>query len=124
MCDSVAMRLKHSPLAYLWLCALSTSCAHFSTIDTVPKAFSSRLGAHPVWITVTTFDNPPGTFPPSETSVVKKWEVREKKGRAVLMREQWPSMEDVFVPGDEIMVVFSAEKLRSSGFKDPSFVPT
>ncbi len=91
MCHSVAMRPKHSPLAYLWLCAWLASCAHFSTIDAVPKAFSSRLGAHPVWITVTTFDNPPGTFPPSETSVVKKWEVKEKKGRAVLMRELFSS---------------------------------
>ena len=37
---------------------------------------------------------------------------------------QWASMEDVFVPGDEIMVVFSATKMLRSGFEDPSFVPT
>ncbi len=34
---------------------------------------------------------------------------------------QAPSMEDVFIPGDEIMVVFAAEKIRQMGYDDPSF---
>lgn len=34
---------------------------------------------------------------------------------------QAPSMEDVFIPGDEIMVVFTAEKIRAMGFDDPAF---
>ena len=34
---------------------------------------------------------------------------------------QYPAMEDVFLPGDEIMVVFTAEKVRSIGFTDPTF---
>lgn len=34
---------------------------------------------------------------------------------------QMPSMEDVFIPGDEIMVVFAAEKIRDIGYDDPSF---
>lgn len=32
-----------------------------------------------------------------------------------------PLMEEVFVPGDEIMVIFGAAKMLSAGFKDPSF---
>ena len=36
---------------------------------------------------------------------------------------QPPAMEGVFIPGDEIMVVFPSEKLRDMGFEDPSFVP-
>ena len=34
---------------------------------------------------------------------------------------QAPSMEDVFIPGDEIMVVFSASKIRAMGYDDPAF---
>jgi len=34
---------------------------------------------------------------------------------------QAPSMEDAFIPGDEIMVVFSAEKIRNMGYDDPNF---
>lgn len=34
---------------------------------------------------------------------------------------QLPSMADVFIPGDEIMVVFSAEKITQMGYDDPSF---
>ncbi len=33
---------------------------------------------------------------------------------------QGPNMQDVFIMGDEIMVVFSAEKMRSLGFSEPS----
>lgn len=36
---------------------------------------------------------------------------------------QAPTMEEVFIPGDEIMVVFTAEKLRAMGFVDERFVP-
>ena len=36
---------------------------------------------------------------------------------------QSPSMKGVFIPGDEIMVVFPSEKLRAIGFDDPGFVP-
>jgi hypothetical protein len=35
---------------------------------------------------------------------------------------QAPSMESVFIPGDEIMVVFSAAKMRDMGYVDPRFV--
>jgi hypothetical protein len=31
-------------------------------------------------------------------------------------------METVFIPGDEIMIVFSAAKMRSMGYVDPRFV--
>lgn len=34
---------------------------------------------------------------------------------------QAPSMEDVFIPGDEIMVVFATEKIRDMGYDDPRF---
>lgn len=34
---------------------------------------------------------------------------------------QPPSMEGVFIPGDEIMVVFSSDKIRDMGYDDPSF---
>jgi hypothetical protein len=35
---------------------------------------------------------------------------------------QYPSMERVFTAGDEIMIVFSAAKMRDMGYDDPSFV--
>ena len=35
---------------------------------------------------------------------------------------QLPDMRRVFIPGDEIMVVFSREKMRDMGFDDPSFL--
>jgi hypothetical protein len=35
---------------------------------------------------------------------------------------QPPEMQSVFIPGDEIMVVFSAEKMRDMGFDDPAFL--
>ena len=35
---------------------------------------------------------------------------------------QPPSMEAAFIPGDEIMIVFSAEKMTSMGYIDPRFV--
>jgi hypothetical protein len=35
---------------------------------------------------------------------------------------QAPSMEDTFIPGDEIMIVFAEAKLRSMGYDDPAFV--
>ena len=35
---------------------------------------------------------------------------------------QYPSMERVFIPGDEIMIVFSAAKMRDMGYDDPRFV--
>lgn len=34
---------------------------------------------------------------------------------------QAPSMEDVSIPGDEIMVVFATEKIRDMGYDDPRF---
>lgn len=34
---------------------------------------------------------------------------------------QAPSMVDVFIPGDEIMVVFTTDKIREMGYSDPSF---
>lgn len=36
---------------------------------------------------------------------------------------QAPSMDEVFIPGDEIMVVFSAAKMRDMGYTDSRFVP-
>jgi hypothetical protein len=35
---------------------------------------------------------------------------------------QQPDMQRVFIPGDEIMVVFSPEKMRDMGFDDPAFL--
>ncbi|MCA2217659.1 hypothetical protein [Jidongwangia harbinensis] len=35
---------------------------------------------------------------------------------------QFPQMQRVFVPGDEIMVVFAADKMREMGFNDPAFL--
>lgn len=35
---------------------------------------------------------------------------------------QYPDMQRVFIPGDEIMVVFSTEKMSDMGFDDPAFV--
>jgi hypothetical protein len=35
---------------------------------------------------------------------------------------QPPSMESVFIPGDEIMTVFSAERMTGMGYTDPRFV--
>jgi hypothetical protein len=34
---------------------------------------------------------------------------------------QFPEMQRAFIPGDEIMVVFSADKIRDMGFDDPEF---
>ena len=31
---------------------------------------------------------------------------------------QWPEMETVFLPGDEIMIVFSSVKMADLGFRD------
>lgn len=35
----------------------------------------------------------------------------------------FPSLVEVFIPSDEIMVVFSGEKMRSMGYTDAGFVP-
>jgi hypothetical protein len=35
---------------------------------------------------------------------------------------QFPEMRRTFIPGDEIMVVFSADKMRDIGFDDPAFL--
>jgi hypothetical protein len=35
---------------------------------------------------------------------------------------QLPDMRRVFIPGDEVMVVFSREKMRDMGFDDPAFL--
>jgi len=35
---------------------------------------------------------------------------------------QAPQMREVFVPGDEIMVVFAADRMRQIGFPDSEFV--
>ena len=37
---------------------------------------------------------------------------------------QLPDPRRVFIPGDEIMVVFSGEKMRDMGFDDPAFLHT
>jgi hypothetical protein len=37
---------------------------------------------------------------------------------------QLPDMREVFVPGDEIMIVFTSERMRQIGFTDPSFTET
>jgi hypothetical protein len=68
------------------LAASLAGCAHFSDIDAFPRAYRERLARHPVWLTVTSFDNVPGVFPPAETSVVKKWEARAAAG-ALTLRE-------------------------------------
>jgi hypothetical protein len=51
----------------------------------------ARLARHPVWLTVAILDHGPGTFPPAETSVVKKWEVVEEHGRVARLRELFTS---------------------------------
>jgi hypothetical protein len=33
-----------------------------------------------------------------------------------------PEMHEVFVPGDEIMVVFTADRMRQMGFPDSDFL--
>jgi hypothetical protein len=35
---------------------------------------------------------------------------------------EWPEMREVFVPGDEIMVVFTAGRMRQIGFPDSEFL--
>jgi hypothetical protein len=35
---------------------------------------------------------------------------------------QAPEMQQVFVPGDEIMVVFTADRMRRIGFPDSDFL--
>ncbi|GIE94522.1 hypothetical protein Ari01nite_19870 [Paractinoplanes rishiriensis] len=35
---------------------------------------------------------------------------------------QFPQMHRVFIPGDEIMVVFAADRMRDMGFDDPAFL--
>jgi hypothetical protein len=37
---------------------------------------------------------------------------------------QWPQMEQVFVTGDEIMVVFTTDRMRMIGFPDDPFIAT
>lgn len=37
---------------------------------------------------------------------------------------QAPEMQEVFMPGDEIMAVFSAERMRQIEFPDSEFVTT
>ncbi|MEU7917579.1 hypothetical protein [Micromonospora zamorensis] len=34
---------------------------------------------------------------------------------------RFPQMDDVFIPGDEIMIVFTAAKMRAMGYADPTF---
>jgi hypothetical protein len=34
---------------------------------------------------------------------------------------QWPNMREVFIPGDEIMVVFTGDRMREIGLSDTSF---
>jgi hypothetical protein len=41
----------------------------------------------------------------------------------VAAQPSFPSLVDVFIPGDEIMVVFSGDKMRSMGYTYPGFVP-
>lgn len=86
MCESLAMTL---PRRILLLLALTfvTGCAHFSEIEQVPRSYRARLAKHPYWLTVTSFKNLPGVFPPSETSAIMRWEVKDQGGRAVVMRQ-------------------------------------
>ncbi len=35
---------------------------------------------------------------------------------------QWPDMREVFIPGDEIMIVFTSERMREIGFSEASFL--
>jgi hypothetical protein len=35
---------------------------------------------------------------------------------------QWPEMQEVCVPGDEIMVVFTADRMLQIGFPDSKFL--
>ncbi len=35
----------------------------------------------------------------------------------------YPDVESVFIPGDEIMVVFSSDKMSKIGFRDPNVTP-
>lgn len=62
-------------------------CAHFSDIDDFPQQYRARLAKHPVWLTITSFDNAPGAFPPAEVSVVKKWEAHKAPDGAVVLRQ-------------------------------------
>ncbi|MEU8153980.1 hypothetical protein AB0B94_10000 [Micromonospora sp. NPDC048986] len=34
---------------------------------------------------------------------------------------RFPQVDDVFIPGDEIMIVFTAAKMRAMGYADPTF---
>jgi hypothetical protein len=34
---------------------------------------------------------------------------------------EWPDMREIFIPGDEIMIVFTSERMREIGFPDTSF---
>jgi hypothetical protein len=36
----------------------------------------------------------------------------------------WPDVQGVFVPGDELMVVFSPERMRKIGFAQSDFLRT
>ena len=36
----------------------------------------------------------------------------------------WPDVEKVFVPGNEVMVVFSPERMRKIGFPQTGFLET
>jgi hypothetical protein len=66
-------------------------CVHFSAVDELPPAMKARLSRHPMWLTVAILDHRKGTFPPSETTVVKKWEVVEEHGEPVRLKELFTS---------------------------------
>lgn len=71
----------------LILLVLASGCAHFSKIPTIPTKYQQRLAKTSSWLTIASFDNAPGTFPPAETSVVKKWDTHLAPDGALIMRE-------------------------------------
>jgi hypothetical protein len=77
---------------FLLLAALLASgCAHFTAVEEVPPAFRERLARHDEWLTVSSFDNPPGRFPPTELLSVKRWRVVKQRGEPEALVEQMTS---------------------------------
>jgi hypothetical protein len=78
-------------LLLLLAALLASGCAHFTTVEEVPPAFRERLGKHDEWLTVSSFDNPPGRFPPTELLGVKRWRVVKRRGEPEALVEQMSS---------------------------------
>lgn len=70
---------------------LASGCAHFTAVEEVPPAFRERLAKHGEWLTVSSFDNPPGRFPPTELLSVKRWRVVKQRGEPKALVEQMTS---------------------------------